>query len=269
MAGEFRNIKLFLFDMDGTLYLGDRLYDFTPELLRTIRESGRRYMFMTNNSSKSVRAYIEKLAKLGIAATEEDFITSSQATARYLQANHAGQRLYVCGTASLKEELSRAGFALTESVEDTDCIVMGFDTELNFKKMHDISYMLCTRSGIPYIATNPDYVCPTEFGSVPDCGSVCDMLYNVAKRRPVVIGKPEPRMPEIAMEMTGYTKEETAVIGDRIYTDVKSGLRAGCLAVLVMSGETDEEILAASFEKPDLVLADASLIIPDLKETEV
>jgi len=94
------------------------------------------------------------------------------------------------------------------------------------------------------------------------------MLYNVAKRRPLVIGKPEPRMPEIAMEMTGYTKEETAVIGDRIYTDVKSGLRAGCLAVLVMSGETDEEILAASFEKPDLVLADASLIIPDLKENE-
>ncbi|MBR3691372.1 MAG: HAD-IIA family hydrolase [Clostridia bacterium] len=266
MAGEFKNIKLFLFDMDGTLYLGDRLYDFTSELLATIREKGRRYMFMTNNSSKSVKDYIKKLEKLGISSTEEDFITSSQATARYLCKHHAGQRLYVCGTASLKEELARAGFTLTESAEETDCIVMGFDTELNFKKLHDISYLLCTRPDIPYIATNPDYVCPTEFGSVPDCGSVCDMLYNVAKRRPVVIGKPEPRMPEIAMEMTGCSKGETAVIGDRIYTDVKSGLAAGCLAVLVMSGETDAEILAASAEKPDLVLADASAILQDLRE---
>lgn len=261
---RLRNIKLFLFDMDGTLYLGDRLYDFTKDLLAAIRNSGGRYMFMTNNSSKSVNAYIEKLKKLGIEANKEEFITSSQATTWYLKKHHAGQTLYVCGTQSLKQELEENGFTLTEDVDKTQCIVMGFDTELNFKKLHDISYMLCTRE-LPYIATNPDYVCPTEFGSVPDCGSVCDMIFNATGKRPVVIGKPEPLMPQLAMEHTGMSQAQTAVIGDRIYTDVKSGLNAGALAILVMSGETTQQILEASADKPDLVLDHAGQIMEYLK----
>ena len=263
MAKSMKDLKLFLFDMDGTLYLGDRLFDFTIELLQRIKATGGRYMFMTNNSSKSVKAYIEKLAKLGISATEEEFITSSQATAYYLQNHHAGAKLYVCGTESLKTELRSQGFTITENLDEVECIVMGFDTELNFKKLHDVSFMLCTRE-LPYIATNPDYVCPTEFGSVPDCGSVCDMIYNATGKRPVVIGKPEALMPQLAMERTGCTKEQTVVIGDRIYTDIKSGINAGTVTVLVMSGETTREILDASPEKPDFVLEDAGLMIPEL-----
>ena len=263
MARSMKDLKLFLFDMDGTLYLGDRLFSFTIELLEKIKATGGRYMFMTNNSSKSVMAYIEKLAKLGIPATEDDFITSSQATAYYLQNHHAGTKLYVCGTESLKTELRSQGFTITEDLDEVECIVMGFDTELNFKKLHDVSFMLCTRE-LPYIATNPDYVCPTEFGSVPDCGSVCDMIFNATGKRPVVIGKPEALMPQLAMERTGYTKEQTAVIGDRIYTDIKSGINAGTVTVLVMSGETTQEILDASPEKPDFVLQDAGLMIPEL-----
>ena len=257
LADALQTIKLYLFDMDGTLYLGDRLYDFTIDLLQTIRATGGRYLFMTNNSSKSVEDYIRKLEKMGIAATREDFITSSQATAYYLHKHHEGQTLYVCGTESLKAELRREGFALTENTDDTDCIVMGFDTELTFRKLHDVSYLLLTRPEIPYIATNPDLVCPTEFGSVPDCGSVCQMLQNVSGRLPVVIGKPSALMPQLAMEKWGVTGSQTCVIGDRIYTDIKSGLNAGTLTVLVLSGETTEEILEASEEKPHLVLSDA------------
>ena len=260
LADALQTIKLYLFDMDGTLYLGDRLYDFTIDLLRTIRATGGRYLFMTNNSSKSVEDYIRKLEKMGIAATREDFITSSQATAYYLHKHHEGQTLYVCGTESLKAELRREGFALTENTDDTDCIVMGFDTELTFRKLHDVSYLLLTRPEIPYIATNPDLVCPTEFGSVPDCGSVCQMLQNVSGRLPVVIGKPSALMPQLAMEKWGVTGSQTCVIGDRIYTDIKSGLNAGTLTVLVLSGETTEEILEASEEKPHLVLSDAGEI---------
>jgi HAD superfamily hydrolase (TIGR01450 family) len=246
--------------MDGTLYLGDKLFSFTVELLETIKLKGKRYMFMTNNSSKSVNAYIEKLHKLGIEATKEDFITSSQATAFYLKKHHTGAKLYVCGTESLKEELRSEGFTVTENMDDTDCIVMGYDTELNYKKLWDVSYML-THRDLPYIATNPDYVCPTEWGSVPDCGSVCDMIFNATGKRPLFIGKPEPLMPQLAMEMAGRTPQETAVIGDRIYTDVKSGLNAGAFSVLVMSGETTEKILAESPDKPDAVLHDASEIL--------
>ena len=260
MKETVKNLKLYLFDMDGTLYLGDQLFSFTVDLLKKIKETGGMYMFMTNNSSKSVAAYIEKLAKLGIPATEEEFITSSQATAYYLKNHHADAKLYVCGTESLKTELRSQGFTITENLDEVECIVMGFDTELTFKKLHDVSFMLCTRD-LPYIATNPDYVCPTEFGSVPDCGSVCDMIFNATGKRPVVIGKPEALMPELAMAKTGYGKDQTVVIGDRIYTDIKSGINAGTVTMLVMSGETTYEILEASPEKPDFVLQDASEIL--------
>ena len=260
-----RSKRLWLFDMDGTLYLGSRLYGFTAELLETLKATGRRYLFMTNNSSKSVADYVKKLSGLGIAATEDDFITSSQATAWYLKKHHPGKRLYVCGTRSLRSELEREGFSTTENVDDTECIVMGFDTELTFQKLHDVSYLLLTRPGIPYIATNPDYVCPTEFGSVPDCGSVCDMIFNATGKRPVVIGKPEPLMPLLAMERLGIPGEECAVVGDRIYTDVKSALNAGITGILVMSGETTPEILAESPDKPHLVLKDAGEILEAIK----
>jgi len=261
-----QSIRLYLFDMDGTLYLGDRLYAFTTELLETIKKTGRRYLFMTNNSSKSVADYIKKLEKLGIPATREDFITSSQATAYYLKENYPNHRLYVCGTQSLKKELETEGFTVTENLNEVDCIVMGFDTELTFKKLEDVSRLLLTREGLPYIATNPDYVCPTEFGSVPDCGSVCDMIFNATGKRPVVIGKPSPLMPQLAMTKYGYAKEEAAVVGDRIYTDVKSGLNAGITGILVMSGETTPQILAQSEDKPHLVLQDASEILKALKK---
>lgn len=261
---KIKNIRLFLFDMDGTLYLGNRLYDFTKELLATIKGQNCRYLFMTNNSSKSAADYIKKLEKLGIAATREDFITSSQATAYYLHKHHEGQKLYVCGTNSLKEELGREGFTVTELADEAECIVMGFDTELTFQKLEDVSRLLLTRE-IPYIATNPDLVCPTEFGSVPDCGSVCQMIENATGKRPVVIGKPAPLMPQLAMERLGFGKEETCVVGDRIYTDIKSGLNADILTVLVMSGETTGEILDASLEKPHIVLDDAGEILDVLK----
>lgn len=262
---KFKDINLYLFDMDGTLYLGNRLYDFTKELLSTIKSTGRRYMFMTNNSSKSVADYIKKLEKLGISAEREDFITSSQATAYYLKKHYPKHKLYVCGTKSLVKELETEGFYVTDDLDEVECIVLGNDQELTFKKLEDICRILLDRD-LPYIATNPDYVCPTEFGSVPDCGSFIDMLYNSVKKRPVVIGKPEPLMPLLAMERTGYKKEETAVIGDRLYTDVKSGVNAGAVSVLVLSGEATMDDLLDSDVTPDIILDDCGAIIEQIKE---
>ena len=142
---------------------------------------------------------------------------------------------------------------------------MGFDRELTFQKLEDVSRLLLTREDLPYIATNPDWVCPTEFGSVPDCGSVCEMIYNATCKRPVFIGKPSPLMPQLAMERMGVAPEETLVVGDRIYTDVKSGLNAGTMTALVMSGETTPQILEASLEKPHLVLQDCREIVEALR----
>ena len=258
--------KLYLFDMDGTLYLGDRLYAFTKELLSEIRRTGGKYLFMTNNSSKSVADYVKKLEKLGISATREDFITSSQATAYYLKLHHPDKKLYVCGTRSLIAELESEGFQTTTDIDETECVVMGFDTELTFQKLWDVSKILLTKKNMPYIATNPDLVCPTEFGSVPDCGSVCIGIKNATGREPVVIGKPSALMPQLAMAQWGYTKEETTVIGDRIYTDVKSGLNAGTNTILVLSGESTLQTLEQSSDKPHLVLENAGLLIPHLKQ---
>ena len=260
-----QNMKLYLFDMDGTLYLGNQLYSFTKQLLEAIRDSGGRYLFMTNNSSKSVQDYILKLNAMGIHANRDDFITSSQATAYYLKKNYADKILYVCGTESLKTELRMEGFTVADDISETQCIVMGFDTELTFQKLHDVSYLLLTQPDLPYIATNPDLVCPTEFGSVPDCGSVCQMIYNATGRKPYVIGKPSPMMPLLAIDRLGVTKDETCVIGDRIYTDIKSGLNAGIVSILVMSGETTEEILQESEDKPHFVLPDAGHILTYLE----
>ena len=259
---DLSRIRLWLFDMDGTLYLGERLFDFTKELLAAIRRGGGRYLYLTNNSSKSVPDYVEKMTRLGVAAEESDFLTSAQATAWYLRRRHPGARLYVCGTASLQSELSAAGFPVVNDDPDAaDCVVMGYDTELTYRKLLDVSRLLTERPELPYIATNPDLVCPTEFGFVPDCGSVCGMIKTATGRAPKVIGKPEPLMVQMAMERAGVSPAQTAVVGDRIYTDVKSGLNAGCAGVLVMSGETTPEILAASADRPDLVLSSAAEIL--------
>ena len=230
-----QNMKLYLFDMDGTLYLGSRLYDFTIELLQEIRRTGGKYLFITNNSSKSVADYVKKLAGFGIEATRDDFMTSSQATAYYLHKYHEGQRLYVCGTESLKEELRGEGFTVTTNIDEVDCIVMGFDTELTFQKLEDACILL--GRGVDFLATNPDWVCPTSYGSVPDCGSVCEMLFRATGRRPKFIGKPEPDMALLAVERTGFTKEQTLLIGDRVYTDIACGVNAGVDTAFVLSGE--------------------------------
>lgn len=246
------NKKLFLLDMDGTLYLGNELFPQTLPFLESVHTRGGRCIYITNNSSKSVDAYVQKLGRLGISATAQDFLTSSQATARYLRKAYPGTLFYVLGTHSLKNELTQSGVAVTDQLTDgIGGLVMGFDTELTFRKLEDACKLLLR--DIPYIATNPDWVCPTEFGYVPDCGSVSTMLKNATGKWPKFIGKPEPEMIFLAMEKTGCTPAETIVIGDRIYTDIASGLNAGVSTALVLSGETTPEILQASAQKPEFV----------------
>ena len=239
--------------MDGTIYLGDRLFDSTVEFLAKIRAKGGRYLFLTNNSSKSTDAYVKKLKSLGIEAKESDFLTSTHATCLYISENYAGKKFYAFGTASFIEQLASAGISVaTEPEEDVFGIVMGNDTELSFKKLDDTCRMLTERD-LVYIATNPDWVCPTEYGYVPDCGAVAEMIWRATGKRPVFIGKPKPEMINLALTNYGFTAEETLMIGDRVYTDIASGYNAGVDTVLVLSGESTLRDVEESDIKPTYI----------------
>lgn len=259
---DLKNKRLFLLDMDGTIYLDNDLFDGTQEFLEYVRRVGGRYIFLTNNSSKSVDKYIEKLASLGIESTAEDFLTSTNATVLYLKSKKY-HKIYAFGTRSFAEQLADSNLTVTTKLEDDiDCLCMGFDTELTFQKLEDACILL--GRGVDYIATNPDWVCPTWYGFVPDCGSVSQMLFNATKRRPVFIGKPESTMAELAIAKTGYTKEETVIIGDRLYTDIACGVNAGISSIFVLSGEGTLEDLEKSDVKPEFVFENISEIYSKL-----
>lgn len=263
MAG-LKDKRLFLLDMDGTIYLDDRLFDGTAEFLAHVQAIGGRAMYLTNNSSKSVESYVDKLARMGLRAAPEDFLTSVNATVLYLRGkNH--RKIYAFGTASFRQQLRQGGLPVTDVLaEDIDCLCMGFDTELTFQKLEDACILL--NRGVEYVATNPDWVCPTWYGSVPDCGSVAEMLHRATGRRPRFIGKPEPDMVELAVKETDFTKEQTILLGDRLYTDIKSGVRAGVDTVLVLSGEATLKDLAASDVKPTYVMKDIREFLNNLTE---
>ena len=260
---ELKNKKLFLLDMDGTIYLDNDLFDGTLDFLNYVKEIGGRYIFMTNNSSKSVTKYIEKLDMLGIKAGQEDFLTSADATVLYLK-NKNFNKIYAFGTESFVSQLRESGLpVVTELCDDIDCLCMGFDTELTFQKLEDACILL--NRGVEYIATNPDWVCPTWYGYVPDCGSVSQMLFNATKRKPKFIGKPEPDMALLAMEKAGFSKEETAVMGDRLYTDIACGVNAGISTIFVLSGEGTMEDVETGETKPEFIFDSIKDVYETLK----
>lgn len=261
-----RNKRLFLLDMDGTIYLDDKLFDGTTDFLQYIRQIGGKYVFLTNNSSKSVEKYIEKLAKLGIASQKDDFLTSADATIVCLKKKKY-KKIYAFGTTSFRKQLSDECLNITtEQEEDIDCLCMGFDTELTFKKLEDSCMLL--NKGVDYVATNPDWVCPTRYGSVPDCGSVAAMLCNATGRKPLFIGKPQPEMALLAMEKYGYTKDETVIIGDRLYTDIACGVNAGISSVFVLSGEGVMSDIEKYKINPDYIYENILKLYNDLKRGE-
>ena len=258
------SLKLFLLDMDGTLYLEDQLFEGVLEFLQHIKDIGGRYMFLTNNSSKGIDTYLQKLKKLGIPATKEDFMTSTDATVLYLK-NKGYKKIYAFGTESFKTQLKNEGLNITDKKEDgIDCLCMANDQELTFQKLEDSCILL--KQDIAYIATNPDWVCPTWYGYVPDCGSVAEMLYNATKKRPIFIGKPQPEMAYLAMQKAGFKPQETVIIGDRLYTDIACGVNAGITSVFVLSGEGTLEDLEKADKKPTYVYKNVNEFLKDLKQ---
>lgn len=241
--------KLFLLDMDGTIYNENRIFDGTLDFLAQIEANGGRYIFITNNSSKSVADYVQKVNSMGIRADASHFYTSSQATAFYLKKHYPGQTVYCMGTRSLVRELSDSGITVVTQVDDRATVVLiGFDTESTSEKIRNTCMML--GRDVAYLATNPDLVCPVSFGYIPDCGSMSIMLKNATGKTPFFIGKPQPVMVECVLQMLGTDATDTVIVGDRLYTDIAAGINAGVDTICVLSGESTLQDIESGNTRP-------------------
>ena len=263
---DLREKRLFLLDMDGTIYLDDRLFDGVIPFLEYVRSAGGRYLFLTNNSSRGVEGYIEKMRRLGIETDEGDYLTSVDVTIHALQKERAGKKCYVFGTRSFYGQLESAGIPVTDRPEpDVDILLCGFDRELTFQKLEDACILL--NRGAEFWATNPDWVCPTWYGSVPDCGSVCEMLTRATGRRPEFLGKPRPAMVQLALAETGFPPEQAVLIGDRLYTDIACAVNAGIDSIFVLSGEGKREDIERDSIHPTWVYDDIGAVLRAWEET--
>lgn len=272
MAKDLKRIKHVALDMDGTIYMGNTLFPFTISFLDTLTELGLGYSFLTNNPTKSVEDYLTKLAGLGIKASEENMYTTSLAAIDYIKSRYpSAKRLFMLGTPSMVSQFEKAGFeACSDEPEDIpDVLVVAFDTTLTYSKLCRAAWW--ASQGIPYVATNPDRVCPTNQKTVlVDCGSLQHCIEYATMRKPdIVLGKPDPTMLDGIRNRYGLQSDEIAMVGDRIYTDTAMAHNAGALGVLVLSGETTLDVVKKveedvktnpnpEFYPPDLVLKDIS-----------
>ena len=258
--------ELFVFDMDGTIYLGERVFPEARRFILRLRDEGRRVLFFTNNSSRSVEVYYERLRKMGFAPREGEVMTSGDVTASYLTANFPEATVYAVGTPDLLRSLRSRGVRLVcddggdvGGFEGTPQIVLSsFDTTLTYEKLR----LACNyiARGARFLSTHPDFNCPAEDGFLPDSGAICALITASTGERPTYFGKPAAICAETIAKSCGVAKEKIVMFGDRLYTDIATARRAGMTSVLVMTGETTEDMLAADL--PDDQRAD--VIAPDM-----
>ncbi len=261
---KLKQCKLFLFDMDGTLYLGDNVYPGAIELINALPGLGKQYIYLTNNSSRAGTDYITRLRKLGFPCERENVFTSGMATGLYLNQKFPGASVYLAGTKAFYRELLSYGVNLINDENGftdacrADVVVQGFDTELVYQKLDSACHFL--RRGAAFIAANPDWVCPMPNDEVlPDCGSICALLTASSGVKPTFIGKPNRNMIDVISASTNIDNQQICAVGDRMYTDIAVAQNAGAVSVLVLSGETSMEMVEKEERKPDY-------IFPSVKE---
>lgn len=251
LRARLANIKVCALDMDGTIYLGQRLFPFTEDFLKGLEQAGKRFVFLTNNSSKNGDDYYKKLTNMGLEVKQEQIYTSGDATIEYLKSLKPNANVYLMGTKSLMADFEKAGFRLTE--ENPDYVILGFDLDFNYERFDKAARMI--RKGIPFIATHPDFNCPMEGGDMlPDCGALSAAFTAATGVKPKVIGKPNSEMLNGILSRAGIKKDELCIMGDRLMTDIRMGQDFGILSILVLTGEAKTEDIKPSGVTPDVVL---------------
>lgn len=249
--------KLFLFDIDGTISIGDTLYEGTKSLLEYIDSVGGKAYYITNNSTRSNQDYVQKFHNaFHLDTTQDQFITSGYLTIRFLKKHFSNRKIFVLGTESFRRELIKNGLLITDTAQpDIECMVAAYDSELSYEKLTEACHVLFT-CDIPFYATNPDLRCPVDFGFIPDCGAICQMLTATTGKTPVYLGKPSKDVVALCLEISGFSPEETLVVGDRLYTDIACGINAGVDTCVVYTGEATPEEVTVSPYHPDYCFAD-------------
>ncbi len=246
--------RLFLFDIDGTIALDSTLIDGTMQLLQEIQRVGGKYVFITNNSTKSIADYMQKFDAWRIPTDEASFVTASTAAISWLKEHFTGKKIFAVATNSFIKELQNEGLRVTRRPEeDVSCLLVGFDNELTYQKLWDACLLLAKNPTLPFAATNPDLCCPTSFGFVPDCGSICQMIVNATGKTPTYLGKPNRVIVDIGLQNSGFLPEQTLVVGDRLYTDIACGIAAGVDTAAVLTGEVKRSDLSNTAYPPTFV----------------
>ncbi|NHJ46182.1 MAG: HAD-IIA family hydrolase [Asgard group archaeon] len=242
--------KLFFFDLDGTIYLGDKLFKGIIELIKRLKLKNKKFFFLSNNSSNSTKDYLQKLKKFNIPIDRENIILSQHPTIDYLKSNNF-KKIFLLGTKSLKKEFREEGFILTQ--DKPEIVVLAFDKELTYDRLVLASNFL--QQNIPYIATHLDDRCPTEEGYIPDAGGIAALLKKATGKIPIVFGKPNKEMILFKLKQIGAEPKDAIIFGDRLYTDIKMGYEAGITTCCVLSGETTLDLINKSTEfKPDFII---------------
>ncbi|HBE12819.1 MAG TPA: HAD family hydrolase [Clostridiales bacterium] len=257
-------IKLFMLDLDGTLYRGIIPIEGAVTFVKAIRASQRRVVFFTNNASKTPEAYIEKLSLLGFEPGQDEVMTSGDVTIEYLCSQRKGEKVFCLGTPSLLDSLEKAGVPLATIGEEADIVLSSFDLTLTYEKLVHACDLL--RNGAAFLSTHPDINCPTETGFIPDCGAINALLTASTGKTPRSFGKPNAETAAYIAKKSRLSSREIAMVGDRMYTDIALGKRHGLWAILVLSGETREKDLVQTprNEFPDLIFPSVKEIIPYL-----
>ncbi|HEY8446544.1 MAG TPA: HAD-IIA family hydrolase [Thermomicrobiales bacterium] len=262
---QLRSARAFIFDMDGVLYRGMEPLPGVNDLLNALTLRDRRYMLATNNSTATARMYVEKLAKMGIDVPEEAILTSAMATRDFLvETLPPGSGIFVIGAPALREQLfaDTSFYPVQYGEEVPAAVVVGLDQEFTYEKLKHANAAI--RAGARFIATNTDATLPTEHGLVPGAGSIVAAIATASGQAPLVIGKPEPLVLEMALERMGVTPAEAVMVGDRLDTDIIAGKRAGMLTVLVLTGVSTREEIPHAAVWPDLVFTDLTALLEAL-----
>lgn len=264
MNEVLKNKSLYVFDMDGTVYLENTVFPFAVDLIKKLKQNGKRVLFFTNNASQNVSVYLDKLNAMGFGVSRDEILSSGDVCASYLVRYKAGKSVYLLGTPALVECFEEYGIELVDENGRADIVVVSFDKTLTYEKLNAACRYI--RCGAEFLSTHPDLNCPVKDGYIPDSGAICAAVTASTGIKPRYFGKPHRETVDMICEITGVDKKDMCIFGDRLYTDIAMGASHGITSTLVLTGEAtrDDALKAERGARPDFIYPSLAEVDKDI-----